>query len=234
MVEAEMHSNTVQPRIKARTTVKTLQSAIRLQKCLLCQVFGIVSTQGDAVGQAIDVLLVLLDKGIEGRHLARQEAINQLKITLPLRWHLRFPSLCALAPSVRIVCGHATSSLQRSCGVMYSIRDDKYNQCYTTLAFFLCGYPQFGVNNTHFFHRDFPSLPSMCGRTRISRRVALPCGMLLMLVSLLTRDPAWKSVSAAFCKGPTKLRALPLLLTSFALLRPLRWPLIGARRRSCW
>jgi hypothetical protein len=117
MVEAEMHSNTVQPRIKARTTVKTLQSAIRLQKRLLRQVFGIVSTQGDTVGQAIDVLLVLLDKGIEGRYLTRQEAINQLKIALPLEWHLRFPSLGALAPSVRIVCGHATSSLQRSVGL---------------------------------------------------------------------------------------------------------------------
>jgi hypothetical protein len=84
MVEAEMHSNTVQPRIKARTTVKTLQSAIRLQKRFLRQVFGIVNTQGNTVGQAIDVLLILLNQGIEGRHITRQEAINQLKITLPL------------------------------------------------------------------------------------------------------------------------------------------------------
>src|SRR5919198_5900986 len=110
MVEAEMHSNTVQPRIKARTTVKTLQSTIRLQKRLLRQVFGIVSAQSDTVGQAIDVLLVLLDQDIEGRHFTCQEAINQLKITLPRGWHLRFPSLGALAPSVRVVYGHATSS----------------------------------------------------------------------------------------------------------------------------
>jgi hypothetical protein len=79
-----MHSNTVQPRIKARTTVKPLQSAIRLQKRFLRQVFGIVSAQSDTVSQAIDVLLVLLDEGSEGRHVTRQEAINQLKITLPL------------------------------------------------------------------------------------------------------------------------------------------------------
>ena len=54
---------------------------------------------------------------------------------------------------------------------MYLIRDKKYNQCYTTLAFFLYGYPQYGVNNPHFFHTAFPSLPSTCGRIRISRRV---------------------------------------------------------------
>ena len=43
---------------------------------------------------------------------------------------------------------------------MYPIRDEKYNQCYTTLAFFLWGYPQDGVNNTQFFHRAFPSRAS--------------------------------------------------------------------------
>src|SRR5262245_27163379 len=114
MVKAEIHSNTVQPCIKTRTTVKTLQSAIRMQKRLLRQVLGIISAQGNTVGQAIDVLLVLLNEGLEGRHLTRQEAINQLKITRPLGWHVYFPNPCALAPSVRTVYGHATSSLPRS------------------------------------------------------------------------------------------------------------------------
>ena len=40
---------------------------------------------------------------------------------------------------------------------MYLLRDEKYNQCYTTLAFFLWRYSQCGVNNTHFFHVAFPS-----------------------------------------------------------------------------
>src|SRR5215510_11297266 len=42
----------------------------------------------------------------------------------------------------------------------------------------------------------------------------------------LTRNPAWKSVSPASCKGPKKLRAPPLSLTFFVLLRLLPWPLI--------
>jgi hypothetical protein len=51
----------------------------------LREVLGIVSTQSHTVGQAIDVLLVFLDEGIEGRDLTRQAALDQLKIILPLR-----------------------------------------------------------------------------------------------------------------------------------------------------
>src|SRR5262245_47798951 len=56
----------------------------------------------------------------------------------------------------------------------------------------------------------------------------------MLALSLRHEEPAWKSVSLASCKGLKKLRAPPLLLTSFALLRLLPWPLIGARRRLCW
>lgn len=82
MRETEIHRDPIEPRTQARAAIEAREGPVGAEKGLLGDIFGILSIARHAIGQSVQLLLVLADQGIEGGVVTLPKSRNQGTIRL--------------------------------------------------------------------------------------------------------------------------------------------------------